>query len=75
MARAEEEPDMPTLHYPSTTFPGRPELGLDLPEGWAAAPSAVQVPGVALAAVKEGDPETFRPTLVVSLAEVECASR
>lgn len=74
---------MPTVHYPSTTFPGRPDLALDVPPGWE--PAAPHVPGVVLAAVQQeagpeddggsgggaASPGTFRPSIVVSVAQVD----
>jgi hypothetical protein len=41
---------MPTLTYPSATFPGRPALRLDVPEGWEAVPAGT-VGGEAYAGV------------------------
>ncbi len=61
---------MPTLECPSTTFPGRPSLGLPLPSGWEAAPEAAAVPGVVLAAVRPQPAGELHANLVVRLDEV-----
>jgi len=60
---------MPTLTYPSATFPGRPTLRLDLPEGWAAIPAVDDLAGAALVAVRSAPPGEFRPNVVVTVDE------
>ncbi|MDV3219953.1 hypothetical protein [Intrasporangium sp.] len=61
---------MPTLTYPSPTFPGRPALRLDLPEGWEAVPAVGDLAGAALVAMRPEPAGEFRANLMVTLDEV-----
>lgn len=58
---------MTTLTYPSSTFPGRPSVELDLPDGWQSVPAAAASPGVAIAAVRPLPEDEFKANVVVSL--------
>lgn len=60
---------MTTLTYPSPTFPGRPALDLELPDGWQPVPAAA-LGGLVLGAVQDGPPGAFRMNLTVGLDEV-----
>lgn len=61
---------MPTLTYPSATFPGRPALQLDLPDGWEAVPAVGTVAGAALVAMRPTPEGQFRPNVLVTIDEV-----
>lgn len=56
---------MPTLEYPSTTFPGLPAIELALLPGWEAAPEAAAVEGVVLAAVRPLPADELHANVVV----------
>jgi hypothetical protein len=61
---------MPTLTYPSATFPGRPALRLELPEGWQAVPAVGDLAGAALVAIRPAAEGQFRPNVLVTVDEV-----
>ena len=61
---------MPTLTYPSATFPGRPALRLDLPDGWEAVPAVGDLAGAALVAMRPTPEGQFRPNVLVTIDEV-----
>jgi hypothetical protein len=59
-----------TLTYPSVTFPGRPALVLDLPEGWQSVPAAGEIAGASLAALRSSAGEEFKANIFIVLSEV-----
>lgn len=60
---------MPTLAFPSTVFPGRPALELEIPQGWQSVPAAGENANVVLAALRPLPEDQFKANVIVTIDE------
>ncbi len=60
---------MTTLAFPSTVFPGRPALELDIPPDWQSVPAAGETDNVVLAALRPQPEDQFKANVIVTIDE------
>ncbi len=60
---------MPTLAFPSTMFPGRPALELEIPQEWQSVPAAGETDNVVLAALRPLPEDEFKANIIVTIDE------
>ncbi|OFE17082.1 hypothetical protein BA895_18095 [Humibacillus sp. DSM 29435] len=60
---------MTTLAFPSTVFPGPPQLALEIPPDWESVPAAGETDHVVLAALRPLPEDQFKANIIVTVDE------